>query len=74
MRQRHRTLDVVGDRLAGGVRQIVERQDDDVVADADPAVVAPPAEEFQVRIAVLLRYGLPFFFDVFAMPITTVSF
>ena len=55
VRQRHRALDVVGDRLAGRVRQVVERQDDDVVAHADAAVLAPPAPERQIRIAVLLR-------------------
>ena len=58
VRQRHRALDVVGDRLAGGVRQVVERQDDDVVAHADAAVLAPPAHERQVAMAVLLRDSL----------------
>ena len=48
MRQRQRALDVVGDRLAGRVGQIVERQDDDVIAHADTAVLAPPAAEAQV--------------------------
>ena len=48
MRQRQRALDVVGHGLAGGIRQIVERQDDDVVAHADAAVLAPPAAEAQV--------------------------
>ena len=45
MRDRHRALDVVGDRLARGVRQIVDRQDDDVVAHADAAVLALVALE-----------------------------
>jgi hypothetical protein len=45
MRDRQRALDVVRDRLGGGVRQVVERQDDDEVADADAAVLAPIAEE-----------------------------
>jgi hypothetical protein len=45
MRDRQRALDVVGDRLGGGVREVVERQDDDEVADADAAVLAPVAEE-----------------------------
>ena len=53
VRQRQRALDVVGDRLAGGVRQIVERQDDDVVAHADAAVLAPPAAEGQVATCAL---------------------
>src|SRR3954465_6745073 len=50
MRQRDRALDVVLDRLAGGVGEIVDRQDDDVVAHADAAVlalVAPEARVFQ---------------------------
>ncbi len=45
MRDRQRALDVVRDRLGGGVRQVVERQDDDVIAHADAAVLAPVAEE-----------------------------
>ena len=40
VRQRHRALDVVLHRLRGGVRQVVDRQDDDVVAHADAAVFA----------------------------------
>src|SRR3546814_18602970 len=44
-------LDVVGDRLAGGVRQIVERQDDDVVADADAAGLAAVALAAQLVLA-----------------------
>ena len=51
MRQRQRALDVVGDRLAGGVGEVVERQDDDVVAHADAAVLAPPAAKAQVAIS-----------------------
>jgi hypothetical protein len=47
VRQRHRSLDVVGDRFSGGVREIVERQDDDVVADADASVLAAVAEKFR---------------------------
>ena len=59
MRDGQRALDVVGDRLAGGVRQVVERQDDDVVAHADPAVLAPPAVETQVALALgALAVGL----------------
>ena len=45
MRDRQRALDVVRDRLGGGVRQVVDRQDDDVVAHADAAVLAPVAQE-----------------------------
>ena len=41
MRNRHRALDVVRDRLGRGVGQVVDRQDDDVVAHADAAVLAP---------------------------------
>ena len=50
VRHGERALDVVGDRLAGGVRQIVERQDQHVVAHADAAVLAPPALELQIRL------------------------
>src|SRR5690349_16543235 len=45
VRDRERALDVVGDRLARGVRQVVDGQDDDVVAHADAAVLAAIAEE-----------------------------
>jgi hypothetical protein len=45
MRDRQRALDVVRDGLGGGVRQVVQRQHDDVVAHADAAVLAPVAEE-----------------------------
>jgi hypothetical protein len=45
VRQRERALDVVLDRLRGGVRKIVDRQDDDVVAHADAAVLAFVAPE-----------------------------
>jgi hypothetical protein len=45
VRQGHHPLDVVGHSLAGGVGDVVDRQDDDVVADADAAVLAPVAEE-----------------------------
>ena len=55
VRQRHRALDVVGHRLAGGVGEIVQRQDDDVVAHADPAILTPPAPERGV--VVFLRDG-----------------
>jgi len=45
VRQGHRALDVVGHRLAGGVGQVVQRQDDDMVADADPAIFAAVSPE-----------------------------
>ena len=41
VRQRQRALDVVRHRLARRVRQVVERQDDDMIANADAAVFAP---------------------------------
>jgi hypothetical protein len=45
VRQRQAALDVVGHLLAGGIGEIVQRQDDDVVADADAAVLAAVTEE-----------------------------
>jgi hypothetical protein len=45
VRDRHRALDVVGHGLGGRVGQVVQRQDDDVVAHADAAVLAAVAEE-----------------------------
>ena len=56
VRQRHRALDVVGDRLAGGVGDVVDRQDDDVVADADAAVLAAPGPE-RVLLGASCRHG-----------------
>jgi hypothetical protein len=50
MRDRQRALDVVGDSLAGGVGDVVDRQDDDVVAHADPAVLAAVALDRHVGI------------------------
>src|SRR5262249_1967485 len=45
VRQRQRALDVVGHRLAGGIGEVVERQDNDVVAHADAALLtSPPAK------------------------------
>jgi hypothetical protein len=41
VRDRERALDVVRDRFGGGVGQVVDREDDDVVADADAAVLPP---------------------------------
>ena len=55
VRQGDGALDVGGDRLAGGVGDIVERQDGDVVAHADPAVLAPVAPDCAVR----RFHGLP---------------
>jgi hypothetical protein len=43
VRNRQRALDVVGHGLAGRVRDVVHRQDEDVVAHAHPAVLAPVA-------------------------------
>ena len=40
MRNGERALDVAGDGLGRRVREIVHRQDDDVIAHADAAVVA----------------------------------
>src|SRR6185503_7548158 len=45
VRQRHGALDVVLDRLRGGVREVVDRQDDDVITHADAAVLAFVAPE-----------------------------
>jgi hypothetical protein len=45
VRDRQRPLDVVRDGLAGGVGQIVDRQDDDVIAHADATVLAAVAPE-----------------------------
>ncbi len=38
VRQRQRALDVVGDRFGGGVGKIIERQNHDVIANADAPV------------------------------------
>ena len=43
MRDRHRALDVVGHRFANGVRQIVKRKDQDIIAHAHAAILTPPA-------------------------------
>ena len=40
MRQGDGAFHIVGDFLTGGIRQIVERQDYDMIADTDPAVFA----------------------------------
>ena len=45
VRDGERALDVVGDGLAGGVGEIVERQQQHMVAHADAAVLAAPAHE-----------------------------
>ena len=46
VRYRQRSLDVVGDGVGGGIRQVVDRQDDDVIAHADAAVVATVTVKF----------------------------
>ena len=38
MRDRQGAFDVIGDRLRRGIRQIVDRKDDDVIAHPDAAV------------------------------------
>src|SRR3989442_44814 len=45
MRQRERALDAVLHRLRRGVREVVDRQDDDMVAHADAAIFAAVAPE-----------------------------
>src|SRR4029453_16193057 len=45
MRDRHRAHDVPRDALRGRVRNVVDREDDAVVAHASPAVRAPIAPE-----------------------------
>jgi hypothetical protein len=59
VRNRDRALDVVGDRLGRGVRQIVDRQDDHVVANADAAVLAAVTPEclFHVSLSMSGRAG-----------------
>ena len=41
MRNGHRALDVVGHGLAGRVRDVVQRQDDDMIAHTHPAIFTP---------------------------------
>ena len=43
--QCQRAFDVVGNGFAGGVRQIIERQNNDVVAHTNPAIFAAVSEE-----------------------------
>src|SRR5262245_24756127 len=50
VRQRQGALDVVRHRFARRVGEIVERKDDDVVAHAGAAVLAPPANEASVAV------------------------
>ena len=71
VRDRQRALDVVGDRLAGRIREIVERQDDDMIAHADALVLAPPAPEREVRCD-----GCDFadFFDAMGLRLTSAWF
>src|SRR3546814_16149287 len=46
VRQREAAVDVVGHLFAGGVGEVIQRQDHHVVADADAAILPPEAEEF----------------------------
>src|SRR5262245_26488078 len=41
MRKRQRALDVVRDRLACGIRKVVERKNDYMITNADPPVFPP---------------------------------
>jgi hypothetical protein len=41
MGYRHGIGNIVGNRFTGCIRQVIDRQDDNVVANADPAVFAP---------------------------------
>ncbi|MGF6986996.1 hypothetical protein QFZ99_006537 [Paraburkholderia atlantica] len=50
MRQRHGPLDVVFDRLRRGIGQIVDRQDDHVVAYAHAAIVATIAAKSRIQV------------------------
>ena len=43
MGKRQGAFDVVGDGFTGGVGEIVQRQDDDMVANTDPTVLAAVA-------------------------------
>jgi hypothetical protein len=45
MRKRERPLNVIGDGFRAGVRQIVEREDDHMIAYADATVLTPIAEK-----------------------------
>src|SRR5262249_44298181 len=56
MRQGQGALDVVGDGLAGGVGEIVERQDDDGIAHAHPAVLTAIPHEVERAAVALARH------------------
>jgi hypothetical protein len=58
MRDRQRALDVVGHRLAGGVGDVVHGQDEDVVAHADAAVLAPVALDGDVGVFRICHFFL----------------
>jgi hypothetical protein len=45
MRQGNRSSNVCGNRFAGSVGDIIQRQDHHVIAYADPAVFAPIAPD-----------------------------
>ena len=58
MRDRNRALDVVGHGFSGGIGQIVNRQNQDVVADTNAAVLAAIAHECGFAVDHLfLRFG-----------------
>src|SRR5258708_7076975 len=56
VRQRERALDVVGSGLAGGVREVVERQYDFMVAPSLAAVFAPIAHDLERTPVALARH------------------
>ena len=49
VRQGESALDVIGNGFTGSVRKIIERQNDNVIADADPAVF--PSVSMETKIA-----------------------
>ena len=50
MWNRHHAFDAVRDGFGGGIRQIIDRQNDDVVTYADATVLAPVAPKRAVLI------------------------
>ena len=79
VRQGQRALDVVGHRLAGRVGNIVERQDNHVVAHADPAVLGKPWMEgqseadlaVQDKLLAAVKNGEPFAYDGYSNTLGT---
>jgi hypothetical protein len=59
VRQCHRALDVVGHRLACGVGEVVQRQNDHVVAYANPAVLAAPAPKCEISVRLSRHDAIP---------------